>query len=276
MSMPCAAKRRTASSAMLRVSSRRVVEHLDFEQVARVVDAADRLDQPVGDVHLVVERQLDRDDRQRVERRAGLRLLVPVAHVEIHEVVPVPAVDRENDQDEEICGEGEAFQRASCSTGTITYITVGSAMTSNKRARRNLLDRVARGEVDDRHGHRAAARDAARPAVRGSGVRARRSSSRRPPGIPRSRPRPRQNTCPDCRHRRRHRRARLYAAGDARQRGGLRRRARRGARRNVLRRCSHHHVSSAGRHARARARSSSPRRARPTSRSPKKRRGRRS
>ena len=34
----------------------RVVEHLDFEQLARIVDAADRLDQPVDHVHLVVER----------------------------------------------------------------------------------------------------------------------------------------------------------------------------------------------------------------------------
>ena len=47
----------------------RVVQHLDFEQLARVVEAADGLDQPVGDVHLVVDRQLNRDDRQRVERQ---------------------------------------------------------------------------------------------------------------------------------------------------------------------------------------------------------------
>ena len=47
----------------------RVVEHLDLEQLARVVDAADRVDQPIGDVHLVVERQLDRDDRQRDRAR---------------------------------------------------------------------------------------------------------------------------------------------------------------------------------------------------------------
>ena len=65
MSMPCAALRRTACSAMLARLVGRVVEHLDLEQLARVVDAADRVDQPVGDVHLVVERQLDRDDRQR-------------------------------------------------------------------------------------------------------------------------------------------------------------------------------------------------------------------
>ena len=42
----------------------RVVQHLDLEQLARVVDLADRVDQPIGDVHLVVDRQLDRDARQ--------------------------------------------------------------------------------------------------------------------------------------------------------------------------------------------------------------------
>ena len=46
---------------------------------------------------------------------------------------------------------------------------------------------------------------AARPAVRGSRVRARRSSSRHPPGLSRSHPRPRQDACPDRGDRRRDR-----------------------------------------------------------------------
>ena len=41
----------------------RIVQHLNLEQLARVVDARDRLDQPVRHVHLVVERQLDGDRR---------------------------------------------------------------------------------------------------------------------------------------------------------------------------------------------------------------------
>ena len=87
----------------------RVVQHLDLEQLARVVDRADRVDQTLGDVHLVVERELDGDDRQRIERRTEARLFVPVAHVEVHEVIPVPSVDGEHDHDEEICGEREGF-----------------------------------------------------------------------------------------------------------------------------------------------------------------------
>jgi hypothetical protein len=33
-----------------------IVEHLDFEEIVRILDPADRVDQPIGDVHLVVER----------------------------------------------------------------------------------------------------------------------------------------------------------------------------------------------------------------------------
>ena len=39
------------------------------------------------------------------------RTLVPVLHVEIDQVVPVPAVNREDNQDEKICGERQGFSR---------------------------------------------------------------------------------------------------------------------------------------------------------------------
>ena len=84
----------------------RVVEHLDFEQLARIVDPADRFDQPIDDVHFVVERQLDRDRGQRVEPAGGHRLLVLVLHVQIHKVVAVPPVNGEDDQDEEVRWRG--------------------------------------------------------------------------------------------------------------------------------------------------------------------------
>ena len=53
----------------------RVVEHLNLEQLARVVDLAHRVDQPIRHIHLVVERQLDRDDRQRIDSGPGLGCL---------------------------------------------------------------------------------------------------------------------------------------------------------------------------------------------------------
>src|SRR5215203_3019299 len=45
------------------------------------------------------------------------------------------------------------FQQASCSSSAITYITVGSQMTSNKELQ-DLLDAVARGELDTATAHR--------------------------------------------------------------------------------------------------------------------------
>ena len=72
MSNPRAAWRRTASSAISRRLVGRVVEHLDFEQLARIVHLADGVDQPVRDVHLVEDRQLDGDARQhRAARGSG-------------------------------------------------------------------------------------------------------------------------------------------------------------------------------------------------------------
>ena len=70
---------------------------------------ADRLDQPVDDVHLVVKRQLDRDRRQRVEASERHGLLVLVLHVQIHKVVAVPPVNSEDDEDEKVQGENERF-----------------------------------------------------------------------------------------------------------------------------------------------------------------------
>ena len=127
MSMPCGG---VAAHGQLGDAARlvgRVVQDLDLEQLARVVDPADRVDQPVGDVHLVVDRQLDRDDRQRrraaAPARGSLSLLL---HVQIDEVVPVPAVDGENDQDEEIRDENQRFsgrhRLGESVTGTIDHI----------------------------------------------------------------------------------------------------------------------------------------------------------
>jgi len=88
---------------------RRIVQHLDFEQLARIFDLADRVDQPIDDIHLVIERQLNGDDRQRVERALRHRLRVLVLHVDVHQVVPVPSIHGEDEKNEEIRGEYECF-----------------------------------------------------------------------------------------------------------------------------------------------------------------------
>ena len=57
----------------------RVVQDLDLEQVPRIVHLADGVDQPVRDVHLVEDRQLDGDARQVVGVGRRQRLGGPAA-----------------------------------------------------------------------------------------------------------------------------------------------------------------------------------------------------
>ncbi len=99
----------------------RVIEHLDFQQLARVIDAAHRIDQPIRDVHFVVERQLDGDSRQGTQRRERQRVLVPVPHVQVDQVIAVPPVNCENNQDEEIRGQREGLSGSHRQTSTIRF-----------------------------------------------------------------------------------------------------------------------------------------------------------
>ena len=61
----------------------RVVQHLDFEQRARIVDGRGGLQQPFHDVALVINGKLNRYPRQLLEFLLGLGGLVPVLQVEI-------------------------------------------------------------------------------------------------------------------------------------------------------------------------------------------------
>ena len=89
---------------------RGVVEHLDLQELARVIHLAHGVDQPVRDVHLVVDGQLHRDGRQRVHRPGRHRVPILVLHVQVDQVIPVPTVHGQNDQHEEIRGERERFR----------------------------------------------------------------------------------------------------------------------------------------------------------------------
>ena len=87
-----------------------VVEHLNLEELARILQPADGIDQPIRHVHLVVDRELNRDWRERLERPGGSRLLSLVLHVQVHQVVPVPTVDGKNDKNEEVRPENQRFR----------------------------------------------------------------------------------------------------------------------------------------------------------------------
>jgi hypothetical protein len=88
----------------------RIVQDLDFEQLARIVEPADGVDQPIRDVHLVVDGQLDGDGRKDREGSGGHGLPILVLHVEVDQVIPVPPVHGENDEDEKVSREDQRFK----------------------------------------------------------------------------------------------------------------------------------------------------------------------
>ena len=90
---------------------RRVVQHLDLEQVAGIVDLADGIDQAVRDVHLVEDGELDGDPRQHLRRRQRGRHVALVFHVKIHKVIAMPAVDGEDAQNEEVQDENQRISK---------------------------------------------------------------------------------------------------------------------------------------------------------------------
>ena len=115
------------------------------------------VDQPIGDVHLVVDRKLDCDDRQRVERRRLDWLGILMPHVKIHKVVAVPAVHRQNAQDKEVTDEDECVRGShsvSKSGGKTSadYTSVSVDATSTRPFMtvadlQQLLDHVRDGRV---------------------------------------------------------------------------------------------------------------------------------
>ena len=88
---------------------RRIVQDLNLEQLARVIDLTHGVDQTIGDVHLVVDRKLDGDRRQGRQRPVRHGTAILVLHVQVDQVVPVPPVDRKNDKNEEVRGEYDCF-----------------------------------------------------------------------------------------------------------------------------------------------------------------------
>ena len=116
----------------------RVVQNLDLEKLRWVIHFADRVDQPVGDIHLVENRQLDGDARQILfrERRRN-RHLPLVLHVKIHKVIAVPSVDRQDAQHEEVDNEDERLRqrhkRMNPSLSINGHYTVRLAVKSTNR-----------------------------------------------------------------------------------------------------------------------------------------------
>ena len=81
---------------------RRIVEHLDFQPVSRILDPRHRLDQTLDDIHFIVQGELDGDAGEDLELPLRRRQVPLVLVEQVRHHVPVRPVDREDEQDQEI------------------------------------------------------------------------------------------------------------------------------------------------------------------------------
>ena len=99
-----------------------VVEHLDFQLFARIFHLADALHQPVDNVLLVENRQLNGDPGQLGEVRLWLRnFILAVLVVQVNQPIAVHAIQRQQHQDQEVRNQ----QRHVESVGMIKALKCG-------------------------------------------------------------------------------------------------------------------------------------------------------
>ena len=101
---------RIAIHNLLRYADRlvgRVVQHLDLEAVARILDPAHRVDQPVDHELFIEDRQLNGNERQPAlgvsgSRLVPLRRLLLVVVVQPHQLVAMDSIERQNHHHHEV------------------------------------------------------------------------------------------------------------------------------------------------------------------------------
>ncbi len=89
-----------------------IVQHLDLQQLARVLHLADFFEQPLHHVALVIQRKLDGHVRKLGEARGGLgRAIALVLEILPDHLEAVAAVKRKNNQDREIGNQQRPIEK---------------------------------------------------------------------------------------------------------------------------------------------------------------------
>ena len=94
-----------------------IVQDLDLEQFARVIDLADRLEQALDDVDLVEDRQLHRYLGQLLEMASRRDGSLPVFQEKVDNDVAVDPVSGETDQDGQVADRPDDRAEASLHSG---------------------------------------------------------------------------------------------------------------------------------------------------------------
>src|SRR5512143_3805762 len=84
---------------------RGVVEHLNLEQIPRVVEAAGGVDGPAADLRLVVHGELNRDGGGAVKMANGAGYVPAMPPEQVHQPVAVQPVDTDHRQHAEVSDE---------------------------------------------------------------------------------------------------------------------------------------------------------------------------
>jgi len=93
--------RRTIRRNLPRVVGR-IVEHLDLQPIARVIQFADRSQQSLDYINFVEDRQLHGHDRQLFESARRHRRVFPILEKEVDNKIAVDAVSRKADEHAEV------------------------------------------------------------------------------------------------------------------------------------------------------------------------------
>ena len=94
----------------------RIIQHLNLKPVARIIQLANRIDQPVDHELLVEDRQLDRHKRQlsfsKPHRRLiPLRRVLLVLEVQPHQLIPMDPIERQDDHHDEVGNQHRRIER---------------------------------------------------------------------------------------------------------------------------------------------------------------------
>ena len=70
----------------------RIVQHLNLQELAGIIDFAHRTKQPLGDIHLVEDRQLHCHPRQLLKMATGHRRTLAVFQVKINDEIAMDPI----------------------------------------------------------------------------------------------------------------------------------------------------------------------------------------
>ena len=88
-----------------------IVEHLNVQQLARIIESRDGFDQPLDHVALVVNRELNRHQRPAFDGRRLAGNVLPILEIAVDEPVAMQSERREDHQHGEIGNHDGEIER---------------------------------------------------------------------------------------------------------------------------------------------------------------------